>query len=74
MPAASYEARKCGIHSAMPSRVAIALCPHLIFVHPHFEVYRALSEQIHAIFERYTDLVEPVALDEAYLDATSLHV
>jgi len=68
--AASYEARKFGIYSAMPSRVAIAKCPSLIFVKPRFDVYRADQEQIHAIFERYTDLVEPVALDEAYLDVT----
>ena len=68
--AASYEARKFDIHSAMPSRIAIARCPHLIFAPPRFEVYREVSAQIHAIFERYTDLVEPVALDEAYLDVT----
>ena len=68
--AASYEARKYGIHSAMPSRIALAKCPGLIFVKPRFEVYRAVSAQIHAIFERYTDLMEPVALDEAYLDVT----
>ncbi|PSB14752.1 DNA polymerase IV [Phormidesmis priestleyi ULC007] len=68
--AASYEARKFGIHSAMSSRVAIQRCPHLIFVPPRFEVYRAISQQIRAIFEQYTDLVEPVALDEAYLDVT----
>ena len=68
--AASYEARKFGIHSAMPSRLAVAKCPGLIFVKPRFEVYRTISTQIHAIFERYTDLVEPVALDEAYLDVT----
>ena len=68
--AASYQARKFGIHSAMPSRIAIARCPHLIFAPPRFEVYREVSAQIHAIFERYTDLVEPVALDEAYLDVT----
>ncbi|GAX45446.1 DinB protein [Tolypothrix sp. NIES-4075] len=68
--AASYEARKFGIHSAMPSRIAIAKCPHLIFTRPRFEVYREVSAQIHAIFERYTNLVEPVALDEAYLDVT----
>ncbi|MDF5723796.1 MAG: DNA polymerase IV [Rhizonema sp. PD37] len=68
--AASYEARKFGIHSAMPSRIALAKCPTLIFVKPRFEVYRAVSAQIHAIFERYTDLMEPVALDEAYLDVT----
>ena len=68
--AASYEARTFGIHSAMSSRVAIQRCPHLIFVPPRFEVYRAISQQIRAIFERHTDLIEPVALDEAYLDVT----
>jgi len=68
--AASYEARKFGIHSAMASRMAIARCPHLIFAVPRFEVYRGISKQIHAIFERYTDSFEPVALDEAYLDVT----
>ncbi len=68
--AASYEARKFGIHSAMSSRVAVQRCPHLIFVPPRFEVYRAISQQIRAIFEQHTDLVEPVALDEAYLDVT----
>ena len=68
--AASYEARKFGIHSAMPSRLAVAKCPSLVFVRPRFDVYREISTQIHAIFERYTDLVEPVALDEAYLDVT----
>jgi DNA polymerase-4 len=68
--AASYEARQFGIHSAMPSRLAKQKCPHLIFVKPRFEVYRAVSTQIHAIFHRYTDIVEPVALDEAYLDVT----
>ena len=68
--AASYEARKFGIHSAMPSRIAYQKCPSLIFVPPRFEVYRAISAQINAIFKHYTDLVEPVALDEAYLDVT----
>lgn len=68
--AASYEARRYGIHSAMPSRTAYLKCPHVIFVQPRFEVYRAISEQIRAIFYRYTDLVEPLALDEAYLDVT----
>ncbi|MBE9044936.1 DNA polymerase IV [Pleurocapsales cyanobacterium LEGE 10410] len=68
--AASYEARKFGIHSAMPSKSAIALCPNLIFVRPRFEVYRAVSTQIHDVFRRYTDIVEPIALDEAYLDVT----
>ncbi len=68
--AASYEARQYGIHSAMPSRTAQYKCPHLIFVKPRFEVYRAISDQIREIFYRYTDLVEPLALDEAYLDVT----
>jgi len=68
--AASYEARKFGIYSAMPSRIAITRCPHLLIVSPRFDVYRAISEQIHAIFERYTDCFEPVAFDEAYLDVT----
>jgi DNA polymerase-4 len=68
--ACSYEARKYGIHSAMPSKLAIAKCPDLIFVKPRFEVYRAVSAQIHAVFKRYTDIFEPVALDEAYLDVT----
>jgi DNA polymerase-4 len=68
--AASYEARKFGIHSAMPSRTAIQKCPHLIFVPPRFEVYQAISNQIREIFFRYTDLVEPLSLDEAYLDVT----
>ncbi len=68
--AASYEARQYGIHSAMPSRTAIQKCPHLIFARPRFDVYREVSEQIRDIFHRYTDLVEPLALDEAYLDVT----
>lgn len=68
--AASYEARKFGIHSAMPSVTAIAKCPGLIFVRPRFDVYREISTSIHAIFRQYTDLVEGVALDEAYLDVT----
>jgi DNA polymerase IV len=68
--AASYEARQYGVHSAMPSRTAYYKCPHLIFVKPRFDVYRAISEQIRKIFYRYTDLVEPLALDEAYLDVT----
>lgn len=68
--ASSYEARKYGIYSAMPSKQAVAKCPHLIFVRPRFEIYRAISRQIHEIFQRYTDIIEPVALDEAYLDVT----
>ncbi|MDQ5937199.1 MAG: polymerase [Cyanobacteriota bacterium erpe_2018_sw_21hr_WHONDRS-SW48-000092_B_bin.40] len=68
--AASYEARKFGIFSAMPARTAIQRCPQLIFAKPRFEVYRHVSEQIREIFYRYTDLVEPLSLDEAYLDVT----
>src|SRR5512140_3209351 len=66
--AASYEARKFGVRSAMPSVTAARLCPGLVFVPPRFEVYRALSMEIRAIFARYTPLVEPLSLDEAYLD------
>jgi DNA polymerase IV len=68
--AASYEARRYGIHSAMPSRTALQRCPNLCLVRPRFEVYREVSEQIRDIFHRYTDLVEPLSLDEAYLDVT----
>lgn len=69
--AASYEARKFGIRSAMPSARAAKLCPDLIFVQPRFESYRAVSHQVRDIFARYTDLVEPLSLDEAYLDVTA---
>lgn len=68
--AASYEARRYGIHSAMPSRIAIQRCPQVIFVRPRFDVYRAVSQQIQSIFRDYTNLVEPLSLDEAYLDVT----
>lgn len=68
--AASYEARKFGVRSAMPSVQAQRKCPHLIFVPPRFDVYRAVSAQIHAIFARYTPLIQPLSLDEAYLDVT----
>jgi DNA polymerase-4 len=68
--AASYEARKFGVRSAMPSVTAKRRCPELIFVKPHFDVYRAVSHQIRAIFGDYTELVEPLSLDEAYLDVT----
>lgn len=68
--AASYEARSFGVRSAMPSVTAIRRCPDLLFVPPRFEVYRAVSAQIRAIFADYTDLVEPLSLDEAYLDVT----
>lgn len=68
--AASYEARKFGVHSALASAIAYRKCPHLIFVKPNFEKYRAVSQQIREIFHEYTDLVEPLSLDEAYLDVT----
>jgi DNA polymerase-4 len=68
--AASYEARVFGVRSAMPSTTALRQCPELIFVPPRFEVYRAVSRQIHAIFADYTPLIEPLSLDEAYLDVT----
>jgi DNA polymerase-4 len=68
--AASYEARKYGIRSAMPAVTAKRQCPELIFVKTRFDVYRAVSQQIRAIFLDYTDLVEPLSLDEAYLDVT----
>jgi len=68
--AASYEARKYGVHSALPSRTAAQRCPHLIFIKPRFDAYRAASLQIREIFFDYTDLVEPLSLDEAYLDVT----
>src|SRR5438552_13417902 len=68
--AASYEARKFGVHSAMPATRAKRLCPEAVFIHPNFDKYRAVSKQIRAIFERHTPLVEPLSLDEAYLDVT----
>ncbi|MCJ2032890.1 DNA polymerase IV [Methylobacterium sp. J-068] len=71
--AASYEARVFGVRSAMPSVTARRLCPDLVFVKPRFDVYRAISEQIRAVFAEHTDLIEPVALDEAYLDVTHNH-
>ena len=68
--AASYEARRFGVRSAMSSAKAKQRCPSLIFVKARFEVYREVSQQIRAIFHQYTDLVEPLSLDEAYLDVT----
>ena len=67
----SYEARKYGIHSAMPSNVAYKRCPYAHFIWPRFDVYHKVSKQIRDIFYRYTDLVEPLSLDEAYLDVTN---
>lgn len=68
---ASYEARKFGVHSAMSGFRARQLCPQLIFVPTRFGVYRQVSQQVRAIFERYTELIEPLSLDEAYLDITN---
>ena len=71
--AASYEARAYGVRSAMPASVAIRRCPVLVFVRPRFDVYRDISEQIRSIFSDYTNLVEPLSLDEAYLDVSQDH-
>jgi DNA polymerase-4 len=68
--AASYEARAYGVHSALASSIAARRCPHLIFVKPRFDRYKEVSGQIMEIFQSYTDLVEPLSLDEAYLDVT----
>lgn len=69
--AASYEARRFGIRSAMPALRAERLCPHAVFRPPDFPRYRAVSRQVRAILERYTDRIEPLSLDEAYLDVTT---
>src|SRR5947207_8331775 len=68
--AASYEARKFGVHSAMPSLTAKRKCPDLIFMKPRFDVYKAVSLRIRQIFAEYTPIIEPLSLDEAYLDVT----
>jgi DNA polymerase-4 len=68
--AASYEARKFGVHSAMPSVMAKRKCPDLIFVKPRFDAYKAISLQIREVFAEYTPIIEPLSLDEAYLDVT----
>jgi DNA polymerase-4 len=68
--AASYEARTFGVHSAMPSVTAKRKCPELIFIKPRFDTYKAISQQIRAIFAEYTPVIEPLSLDEAYLDVT----
>jgi DNA polymerase-4 len=70
--ACSYEARRFGIHSAMPSSRAYRLCSEAIFVRPRFEAYRAVSADIHQVFQRYTSDIEPLSLDEAYLDVSAL--
>lgn len=67
---ASYEARRYGVRSAMPSVIAQRKCPHLIFVRPRFEAYKEASMQVHQIFRKYTDWVEPLSIDEAFLDVT----
>ncbi len=69
--AASYEARAFGVRSAMPSVTALRRCPELVFARPRFDAYRAVSRRIHAIFADYTDLIQPLSLDEAYLDVTA---
>src|SRR5690349_24738330 len=69
--AASYEARAFGVRSAMPARRAERLCPTAVFVAPDFTRYRAVSGSVRDIFRRHTDLVEPLSLDEAYLDVTA---
>src|SRR5580658_3904877 len=69
--AASYEARRFGVRSALPSVTALRRCPELLFVPPRFEVYRAVSREVHAVFAEFTDLIEPLSLDEAYLDVTA---
>ncbi|MDR0430860.1 MAG: DNA polymerase IV [Tannerellaceae bacterium] len=70
---ASYEARRYGVRSAMPSKTALRKCPHLIFVPPRFDVYKEVSGQLMDVFLEYTDLVEPLSLDEAFLDVTENH-
>ena len=66
----SYEARAFGVRSAMPGARARRLCPDLLFVKPRFDVYRAVSAQVRDIFSRFTDIIQPLSLDEAYLDVT----
>lgn len=66
----SYEARKFGIHSAMPASRAYQLCPHASFVPPRFAAYKQASEDIHKVFKQFTDIIEPLSLDEAYLDVS----
>lgn len=68
---ASYEARKFGVRSAIPSKTAQRLCPEAIFVYPRFDAYKEVSRHIREIFRRYTDIIEPLSLDEAYLDVTT---
>ncbi|MDP1932750.1 MAG: DNA polymerase IV [Gammaproteobacteria bacterium] len=70
----NYEARKYGVHSAMPMATALRQCPNLIVIFPHMDKYREASRAVHAIFENYTALIEPLSLDEAYLDVTNADV
>jgi len=70
----SYEARRYGIHSAMPSAHAYRLCPQAVFIKPRFDVYKEASIQIRQIFADYTDLIEPLSLDEAYLDVSEADI
>ncbi len=72
--ASSYEARKFGIYSAMPSSRAYKLCPDAVFVPPRFSAYKQVSEEIHKVFKQYTDVIEPLSLDEAYLDVTEVNL
>lgn len=66
----NYAARRFGVRSAMPSSRALQLCPQLVILKPRFDLYREVSRQFHLIFQRYTDIIEPLSLDEAYLDVT----
>lgn len=72
--ASSYEARKFGIYSAMPSSRAYKLCPQAVFIYPRFSAYKQVSEEIHKIFREYTDIIEPLSLDEAYLDVSDVNL
>ncbi|MCH2537386.1 MAG: DNA polymerase IV, partial [Dehalococcoidia bacterium] len=69
---ASYEARVFGVHSAMPMRTAVRLCPHGIIIHPRFDRYRQMSRAVMDVFHEFTELVEPLSMDEAYLDITEV--
>lgn len=69
--AATYEARKYGIHRAMASKTALRLCPHAVFIRPRHDYYGEVSKQIRAILARYTPLIEPLSLDEAFLDVSA---
>lgn len=70
----NYEARRFGLHSAMPTAQALKLCPNLLLVPGRMQVYKTVSRQIHAIFQRYTSIIEPLSLDEAFLDVTDSHL